>query len=281
MSENVTTPVQAAVNPLLQRVRMPGQRFTLPSGGLFYTNGELDPSCVNGELEVQPMTMVDDLVLKTPDKILNGDGMMEVIQRCVPQVLKPWELLSKDVDYLMACLRIVSYGSLVELSHVHDGCKQEFHNQAGDLVEMERPYKVDISALLRKTIAIDPTTVDSVYVGTLSNGQVVHTKPMTFRMFINVMQLQLKDMSEVTANDSVHNLVNMLVDIIVDVDGITDKSQIAEWLSIAPPSIIKELNSKLSSTFDWGTDLTDKVPCVDCGEMMELVVPIDPLSFFS
>ena len=94
MTENVPTPTPTpVVNPLLQRVRMPGQRFTLPSGGLFYNNGELDPSCVNGELEVQPMTMVDDLVLKTPDKILNGDGMVEVIQRCVPQVLKPWELL--------------------------------------------------------------------------------------------------------------------------------------------------------------------------------------------
>lgn len=268
-------------NPLLARVRMPGQRFTLPSGGLFYKNGELAPECVGGELEVQPMTMIDDMVLKTPDKLLNGDGIVEVIQRCVPDVLKPWELLSKDVDFLMVALRIVSYGNLVEVSHIHNKCEKKFHNQEGVEVEMRRPYKVDVAGLLRESVRIDPTTLTSVFDMTLKNDQAISTRPMTFRMFVNVMQYQLNDISEIKLEDTMSNMVGMLSDIIVEVDGITDREMIAEWLRAAPPHIIRELNDRISGTFDWGTNMSTNVVCTDCGKKTELVVPIDPLSFFS
>ena len=39
-------------NPLLASLRIPGETFRLPSHGLFYTDGELDDSVVNGEVEV-------------------------------------------------------------------------------------------------------------------------------------------------------------------------------------------------------------------------------------
>ena len=273
MTENVT-------NPLLARVRMPGQRVTLPSGGLFYADGELDPSVVGGEIEVQPMTMIDDLVLKTPDKLLNGDGIVEVISRCIPQVLKPWELLSKDVDFLVICLRIVTYGNLVELTHAHEGCSKEFKKD-NKVIQMERSYKVDVSKLLKKTRRIDPTTLNDVFCMTLTNGQIIKTKPMTFRMFVHVMQLQLNDIETLQVDDSFNNMVDMLSNIILEVDEVTNREHIKEWLQVAPPKIVGELNERLVATFDWGSDLSDNVVCHDCGQLTELVVPIDPLSFFS
>ena len=56
-------------NPLLQKIRLPGRIFQLPSRGLFYKNGELDESVKNGEIHVSlrygkalkdKITLVDD-----------------------------------------------------------------------------------------------------------------------------------------------------------------------------------------------------------------------------
>ncbi|HHA18120.1 MAG TPA: hypothetical protein ENK70_00230, partial [Methylophaga sp.] len=39
---NVPPVPQKPENPLLQRIRLPGEIHQLPSGGIFYKNGELD-----------------------------------------------------------------------------------------------------------------------------------------------------------------------------------------------------------------------------------------------
>lgn len=48
-------PPPKPVNPLLSRIQMPGETFALPSGGVFYTHGELDDSVVNAEVRVHPI----------------------------------------------------------------------------------------------------------------------------------------------------------------------------------------------------------------------------------
>ena len=64
------TPVAAppvSPNPLLERIKLPGDSFALPSGGLFYGEGVLDPSVSNAEIHVHPMTTLDEITMKSPD----------------------------------------------------------------------------------------------------------------------------------------------------------------------------------------------------------------------
>ena len=74
------------VNPLLERARLPGQTFTLPSKGLFYKHGEVDDSVLaaKGEVMVYPMVTLDEINIKTPDKLLNGTAITDVFKRCMP-----------------------------------------------------------------------------------------------------------------------------------------------------------------------------------------------------
>ena len=267
-------------NPLIARVRIPGQRFTLPSGGLFYKNGELDDSVTNGEVEVQPITMTDDLVLKNPDKLLNGDGITEVIARCVPQIKKPWDLLHKDVDFLVVALRIVSYGEHVEVSHVHDTCPVTYEKD-GETLRHSRVYKANIRELMNKTKRIDPTTIDTKFKIKLDNDQEVSIKPMTFRAFVNVMNLQLENEEDFDSETLKKNILDMLLDVILTVDEISDRQMIHDWLIAAGPKIVGQLNEEIARTFSWGTDMTIQTTCVDCEEKIEVAIPIDPLSFFS
>ena len=103
-------------NPLLKKAVIPGKRFRLPSRGLFYTNGELDDSVHDGEVEVFSMATVDEITLRTPEFLFTGEAIEKVFNRCIPEIKQPLKLLSQDVDYLLTCLRIVSYGDILPIN---------------------------------------------------------------------------------------------------------------------------------------------------------------------
>src|SRR3569832_318234 len=83
---------------------LPGQTYRLPSLGK-YPEGVLSDDVVNGELVLHPMSTLDEIYLKTPDMLFQGTAIEQVFARRVPQVLKPLELIPKDVDYILSALR--------------------------------------------------------------------------------------------------------------------------------------------------------------------------------
>ena len=71
-----------AQNPLLQKLKLPGRTFQLPSRGALYNNGEL--SSKEGEVHVHPMSALTEISLKNPDLLFNGRALEEVCAECVP-----------------------------------------------------------------------------------------------------------------------------------------------------------------------------------------------------
>ena len=261
----------APVNPLLQRIQLPGETFKLPSCGLFYKSGELDPSVTDAEVHVHPMTVLDEIMIKTPDLLFSGKAVEEVFGRCIPQVLRPLELLAKDVDFLMLCLRKVSYGTTLELETVHAECEAEDPKR--------HPYNIDITTFISGTKRIDPTTIAKDYTVTLPNDQVVKMQPVRFADFVKLMQAQ--DDEKMDAAGQVQVLVDSLARIIISVDEITEHSMIAEWLKAIKPEYLNKLNQQLEDTLSWGPDFKYKIECKDCGKAQEVVAPLNPLAFFT
>ena len=64
--------IQNLNNPLLRNIQLPGDTVRLPSRGIFYNNGELTPSTQNGEVHVYPMKAIDEIIMRSPDKLLSG-----------------------------------------------------------------------------------------------------------------------------------------------------------------------------------------------------------------
>jgi DNA-directed RNA polymerase subunit M/transcription elongation factor TFIIS len=120
-------------NPLLNKIKLPGRRFRLPSRGLFYTSGELADNVIDGEIELFSMTAVDEISLRSPEYLYSGEAIERVLSRCAPEVKKPLKLLAKDVDFILTALRVVSYGDELELNIRCDKCQeeQEAKNAAG------------------------------------------------------------------------------------------------------------------------------------------------------
>lgn len=254
------------VNPLLERSRLPGEIHRLPSRGIFYTHGELDPSVKDGEVQVHAMTMIDEITVRSPDLLFSGDAIKQVIRRCVPQILKPEALLAKDVDFLMLVLRKASYGD-VEIQYEHNCKDAKSHS-----------YIIPVDMLIKSARSIDPATVGARFSVTVPNGMVVKVSPMRFSSIVEMLQMTDGKLTPEQAKD---RAIKTLLDIIESVDEITDKRMISEWLSTIPVGWTGEIDSAIQrAQDDWGSDMMFRFNCRDCGEEVKTAVPMNPLAFF-
>jgi len=101
-------------NPLQKHFRRPMIYIKLPSQGQFWPDNALELP-VTGELPVFPMTTKDEITIRTPDALLNGNGVVDVIKSCIPNIKDPWKMPSIDVDATLIAIRIASYGNMMEV----------------------------------------------------------------------------------------------------------------------------------------------------------------------
>lgn len=260
-------------NPLIRRIRIPGQTFPLPSGGLFYNNGELAPNCTNGEIHVFPMTAVDELVMKSVDKVFSGEAVKEVFGRCIPDVLKPGELSAKDVDYLLIALRKVSYGPTFTITYQHD-CEDSD----------EHEYEVSLDMFLQKTTQVNPVTMRESFSMELPNGQRVHFRPSTYNDVVAMYQSQHADYvngdKALSTEETLDRVMTGAAILIGDVDGITDRTMIVEWLRTLPIMWLRDISIAAADTTSWGIKFEVPLVCKDCKAELVVPTPLNPINFF-
>jgi hypothetical protein len=57
------------------------------------------------------MTGMDEIMVKTPDALLNGEATVHVLQSCCPNIVNAWNISNIDVNALLIAIRIASYGN--------------------------------------------------------------------------------------------------------------------------------------------------------------------------
>lgn len=115
MSEIQTMPKKA--NPLASFMRQPKIYISLPSSGAYWPIGSITiPE--NNEIAVYSMTAKDELAFKTPDALMNGQAIVDVIQSCIPSIKDAWKTPNIDLDLILVAIRIATYGEMMEVSHV-------------------------------------------------------------------------------------------------------------------------------------------------------------------
>ena len=102
-------------NPLQKYFRQPKIYLSLPSNGKYYPAGSLEIS-ETGEYPVFPMTARDEIMIKTPDALLNGQATASVIASCIPAIKDPFSMPSMDLDACLIAIRIATYGEMMEVS---------------------------------------------------------------------------------------------------------------------------------------------------------------------
>ena len=125
---------QKPVNPLAKHFRQPAMYVKLPSGGRYWEEGSLDLPVI-GEIPVYPMTARDEITLRTPDALLNGQGVVDIIQSCCPNIKNAWKMPSVDVDFILLSIRVASYGNSMDFDTICPKCSEE-SNFAFDIAQL-------------------------------------------------------------------------------------------------------------------------------------------------
>ena len=149
-------------NPLNKYFRQASIYVTLPSG-TNYPPHVVTPS-ETGELGVMPMTAKDEIRFKTPDALMNGQGVVDVIQSCVPNIKDAWEIKSYDLDTILVAIRIATYGETMEINFTVPGAKETV------------AHTVNLPAILDELRA---TKVDGHI--TLKDGLKITVRPLTYK----------------------------------------------------------------------------------------------------
>jgi hypothetical protein len=161
----VQKPMEQSIanNPLAKHFRQPAIYLKLPSGGRFYPEGTLDLG-VTGDIPVYPMTVKDEILLKTPDALMNGSSLAEMIQSCCPSIKDPWIIPMTDMDAILIAIRLASYGEGMDMTSKCSHCSHE------------NEHTIDLRVLLDNI-----TVIKEMPPQTFLGGLVFDIQPQTFK----------------------------------------------------------------------------------------------------
>lgn len=259
--------METSKNPLLAKIKLPGRTFQLPSRGALYKNGEIEGA--EGEIHVHPMSALAEISLKNPDLLFNGKALDQVFSECIPEIKKPTQLYGRDIDAIMYYLRLVTYGPQFEIKVKHDCEGAKDHS-----------YVVDLEQKVQEIRYLDPTKAVEEFQVTLPNDQVVKVHPIKFDHMIKLFQMN-NGKEEFSTEDIKKNVVFNLVSLIESVDGITDKTLIEEWVKTLTTPYQNRITDAIERTNDWGPQQNAVIKCRDCGENIDVELPLNPISFFT
>lgn len=266
MSEIITKP-----NPLINKLHksnaMPGVTFRLPSMGLPYKNGEISDEVKDGEVVVFPMSTLDEIYLKTPDMLYQGTAIEKTVSRCCPQILKPLELLSKDIDYILTCMRLVSYGNILTVSYKCECAKSK-----------EVELAVPISDFLKGTKSI--TNDDVKKLDFELDGFIFKTKFVTLGQMITLNQDNSSNDGDTPEHIFDTFIKNLSVNI-ESIDSVDDQELIIEFLKAQQRKFQMDVLKHVQDVNNWGMNFDYKFKCKWCNKEKTTSIALNPVSFFT
>ena len=226
---------QTGPNPLQKYFRQPKIYLSLPSKGHWYPEGAIEMT-ENGELPVYAMTAKDELAFKTPDALLNGQSVVDVVKSCVPNIKDPWLMPSIDVDAILIAIRIATYGE-----------KMEIETRVPTAATM-RKFDLDLRLLLDRYQGIEYENVVNI------QDMKITLKPQTYREFTRtaIKTFEEQRIAETVSNsklsdgekldrfsDSFNKLTQVTIDMVVHGivqiqvgdEVVVDQNHIAEFIT--------------------------------------------------
>ena len=275
---------QKPTNPLAKHFRQPAIYIKLPSGGRFWPEGSLNMP-VSSEIAVYPMTTKDEITLRTPDALVNGAGIVEVIQSCCPEIVNAWNMPSVDVDSIVIAIRLASYGNKMDFNSQCPACKN---------VDDYSLNLNDALAQLRMPNYDDPVVVDDV---------TIKLKPQPYFELNKTNQAEyeeqklLQAIQSTTLNDEqrgieIQNHMNRIIDIGLetlttstdyieaDLVQVADKTFIKEFYQNSKSSVNKAIRDRLTTIGEEASFKPMDVNCTSCSHPFQIQVIFDYASFF-
>lgn len=273
-------------------MRQPKIYIRLPSNGDYWPAGSLDIS-ETGEYPVYSMTAKDELMLKVPDAVMNGQAVVEVLQHCIPNIKNAWMTPSIDLDIILIAIRLATYGE-----------KMNTPITIGNDEELE--YVVDLRTImdtLQSQITWDPVVPVNenltVFVRPMNYKQISESALKTFETQ-KIMQIVNNDnMDEETKVAAFKESFSKLTDVTLGMvqsgiyrvdssEGSTDNPEfIKEFVENVDKDIFNAVQEHLEKLREINSikpiqiAVTDEMKAKGIqGEFVEIPITFDPSTFF-
>ena len=270
-------------NPLAKHFRQPAIYLELPSKGKHWPAGSIDlPE--SGQIPVYPMTVKDEITIKTPDALLNGEGTVNVITSCLPNIKNAWKITACDLDAILVALRIASYGDELTITSQCKHCNET------------NEHAIDLRVLM-------DTMTEPVFDSIASDELIIQFKPQLFETVNNsnlanfktqslLQTIMASDLSEEEKTKRFNELlpqvtdlnVSVIVDsiesITMDETNVTNKKHILDFLNNCDRKVYETIKTHVEHLATQNKIKPFDVGCPECEKQYEASMSFEFSNFF-
>ena len=241
---------------------VPVETVPVPSEGRVY---DPDSSIYNKKvLEIRAMTAQEEDILTSRALLQQGTVITHLIRSClIDKSVNVNEMLLGDRNAVMVSIRITGYGSRYsgDVSCPECGTSSLQH--------------FDLSSLAIKRLGIEPAVEGkNIFEYTLPvTKKSVHFKFLTGQDEIDrsaMIDRRRKLMPDIKIDNSV---TSRLEQVIVSVDGITDRNKISNFIKNMPAQDSRKLRAFINQN-EPGIDMNCDMNCPHCGQGSEVALPM-------
>ena len=278
-------------NPLSIYMRQPKIYIRLPSNGEYWATGSLELS-ETGEYPVYSMTAKDELALKVPDALMNGQAVVDVIQNCIPNIKNAWACPSLDIDTILIAIRLATYGEMM--------------NTPITIQDLELEYQIDLRTVLDQlasqikwdpvvpindelTVFVKPLTYKNISQAAIQTFEtqkimdVVNDKQITEEQKIALFKESFSKMTSATLGTIIDS-----IDRVDSIHGSTNEPEhVAEFINNIDKEIYSKIEKHLAVLREQNGVKPMTVAVTDemrekgiTGETLQVPITFDPSTFF-
>jgi hypothetical protein len=270
-------------NPLQKFFRQPKIYISLPSKGRYYEQGTLIGDYT--KVPILAMTGIDEILLKTPDALFNGESTIKIIESCCPYIKDASNIPVIDIDTILAGIKIATFGNTATVSKTCNNCgtENDYDLPLNEIIDYFTSLKFNSVITLdnKLEISIRPLKYSEMSYFSMENFKLQKTlnqaaemddegkKAKINEIYIRLSELQLE-------------LLTMTVEsVMVDNVLVTEKEYIVEWLSNVERSTFSSIKKKIEENKEiWEIPATP-VKCTECGTENKVQLSLDQSSFFA
>lgn len=245
---------------------IPVESVPLPSKGVLYSPDS--PLYGRETLKIKAMTAKEEDILTSQAYIKEGSIIKKLIESCLDdKTIDVNDLIAGDKNALMVSIRITGYGTDYHVNHTCNKC--QFNNKV----------KVDLSSLKIKRLSQQP----------IEQGKNLfeYTLPVTKKKVVYKF-LTGKDEEDNSIRDKRRenlgiktdaNVTEFLEDIIVSIDGITDRLKIKHFIAHMPALDSRKFRLAFKEN-EPGVDMKWEYSCQNCDSHHDIALPINSEFFW-
>ena len=278
--------MQQNTNPLNKYLRQPEIYVKLPSNGKYWPPGSLEMP-ISGELPFLPMSTRDEIMVNTPDALLNGEAVVNMIQSCIPNIRNAWAMPSVDLDTVLIAIRIASYGEKMEYTSTCPKCEnsdnyeidlRQFLDMPVDLQGYENAF--DYKGI---TVSLRPLDYNSVNQQNLEQFEQQRLITMVNDTTIDeaTKQKRFQEIFNILTTYTIQNVVGS-IEKLTTPEGITviDPMHLKDFVENSERIFFQTLKDKLLDIKNKFPEKTVSTVCDTCSNEYTIPFTFDQSNFF-